>query len=350
MRTPTVFFLTATTLALSLSCASDSKTQRPPQGPAPYGPQPYYGNPNPYGPQQSYGAPPPQAPYGPPPAPTYAPPPSAPMPSFTGPDPIATGNVPWLRQRAGALMQELVSVLPDDAKRRVQSVPLVVDDTPGEVNAFAACVKGGPILSVSDGLLDIAGHLAAARANDDVFRTAKVNDYITFLARTMKPNQPIPEPPPGFFDPRQLSDPARVQREQAVFDEVVGFVIGHELGHHRLGHLPCTGSPGPFGIGEVARGLSSSVPVFNQPNELAADAAGTNHILIMGSRRAGYHLTEAGGLLIMQFFESVDQMSPEDILFSFDRTHPPAQVRIPVIQQTANFYRISGGWLPIPGF
>jgi hypothetical protein len=100
----------------------------------------------------------------------------------------------------------------------------------------------------------------------------------------------------------------------------------------------------------VARDLSGSVPLFNQPNELAADAAGTNHLLIMGARRPGYHLTEAGGLLVMQFFAAVDQMSPEDILFSFDRTHPPAQVRAPVIQQTANFYRISGGWLPIPGF
>jgi hypothetical protein len=248
-------------------------------------------------------------------------------------------------------MQELVSVLPDDARRRVQSVPLVVDDTPGEVNAFAACVRGGPILSVSDALLDIAAHLSAARANDDVFRTHKVDEYIAFLARYQKPNQPVPPPPPGFFDARQAADPARVQREQQVLDETLGFVIGHELGHHRLGHLPCTGAPGPFGLGDVARNLSGSVPLFNQPNELAADSAGTNHLLVMGSRRAGYHLTEAGGLLIMQFFAAVDQMSPEDILFSFDRTHPPPTVRVPVIQQTANFYRISGGgWLPIPGF
>src|SRR5262249_33075608 len=155
-----------------------------------------------------------------------------------------------------------------------------------------------------------------------------------FLARYEKPKQPIPAPPPGFFDARLATDSNFLRREQEVVDETLGFVIGHELGHHRLGHLPCTGRPGLFGIGEVARDLSGSVPLFNQPNELAADAAGTNNLLVAGSRRPGYHLTEAGGLLVMQFFASVDQMSPEDILFSFDRTHPPPQVRVPVIQQT----------------
>jgi hypothetical protein len=359
MRATTLCLVTFATLCApgAISCASDSGGQRPAQapppyaqGPGPYGAPPGYAGQNPYAPPSPYGGATP-APYGPPTAPTNTPPPSAPVTTpWNGPDPIATGDARWLRGKAGSLMQELESVLPDDARRRVQSVPLVVDDTPGEVNAFAACVRGSPLLSVSDGLLDIAGHLAAARANDDVFRTRKVDEYIAFLARYQKPKQPIPEPPPGFFDERQATDPNRIRREQEVLDETLGFVIGHELGHHRLGHLPCTGAPGLFGIGDVARGLSSSVPLFNQPNELAADAAGTNNLLVVGSHRPGYHLTEGGGLLLMQFFAAVDQMSPEDILFSFDQTHPPAQVRVPVIQQTANFYRLSGGWLPIPGF
>lgn len=351
--------------AVAPGCTSESGSGRPAQSPAPYGAPPY-GGPGPQGPAPSYGPEPAPGPYGQAPAPgphgqrpvpgSYTPTPqpaygAPPQPApWSGSDPIASADLRWLRQKTTSLMQELVTVLPDDARRRVQTVPLVVDDTPGEVNAFAACVNGGPILSVSDGLLGIAAHLSAARANDDVFQTRKVDEYIAFLARAMKPKQPIPEPPPGFFDPRQASDPNRVRREQEVLDETIGFVVGHELGHHRLGHLPCTGAPGPFGIGEVARGLSSTVPLFNQPNELAADSAGTNNLLVMGARRQGYHLTEAGGLLVMQFFAAVDQMSPEDILFSFDRTHPPPQIRVPVIQQTANFYRVSGGWLPIPGF
>jgi hypothetical protein len=331
------------------ACVSDEGARKPTQTPATYGTNAGYAGPGPYGPPPSN----PNAlplPYGtPPPAPTYGPP-AAPTTPWGRANLIERVDLQWLRGEAAALMLELTSVLPDDAKRRVQSIPIVVDDTPGEVNAFAACVRGGAVLSVSDGLLDIVGHLSAARASDELYRTRKVDEYIALLARYQKPRQPIPQPPAGFFDARQAQDPNLVRRAQEVLEETLGFVIGHELGHHRLGHLPCTGTPGLFGIGDIARDISGAVPIFNQPNELAADAAGTNNLLVMGARRTGYHLTEAGGLLVMQFFASVDQMSPEDILFSFDRTHPPPQVRVPVIQQTANFYRMSGGWLPVPGF
>jgi hypothetical protein len=266
-------------------------------------------------------------------------------------DPINDVDPSWLRARTAALVQELVAALPDVAKARVVNVPLTFDDTPGEVNAAAACVRSGPVLIVTDGLLDIAAHLAAARANDDVFGTNKVVEYVSFVAREQKPNQPIVRPAPGFFDPRQVTDARRVARQHDVFDELVGFVVGHELSHHHLGHLPCTGQPGPFGLGEIARGLSSALPLFNQPNELAADASGTNNVLVAGAMRPGYHLTEGGALLIMQFFSAIDQLSPEDILFGFERTHPPPSVRAPVIQQTAaTWRRAGGGWLPVVRF
>jgi hypothetical protein len=266
-------------------------------------------------------------------------------------DPISATNIPWLRRQAAALMQELIAVLPDVAKQRVQSIPLAVDDTPGEVNAFAGCVKGGAVMVVTDGLLDIAAHLAAARASDDVFGTRKVDEYIRFVVANQRPQQPVVQPPANFFDPSQTTDARRVARQHDVFDETVGFVLGHEIAHHHLGHLPCTGTPGPFGTGDLARGLSSSVPLFNQPNELAADASGTNDVLAAGARRNGYRLTEGGALLMMQFFTALDQLSAIDILFGFERTHPAPFVRIPVIQNTANLFRMSGGaWLPLPRF
>jgi hypothetical protein len=364
--------------SVSFATASCTKSAPPPAAPGPYAPGPYgqpYGAPGtyaPYGAPQPYGGQPypPQA--GPPPAPNYgapgyAPPapgpapspayapglPSAPptaMPSVAGAqDPITNTDVSWLRQRTASLMQELIGVLPDVARQRVQSVPLAVDDTPGEVNAFAACNKGAAVMVVTDGLLDIIAHLAQARANDDVFGTRKVTDYINFIASNQKPNRPIMPPPRGFFDPGQQADGRRVSRQHEVFDEMLGFVLGHELAHHHLGHLPCTGGSGPLGTGSLLRGLSQNVPLFNQPNELAADSAGTDTILAAGVRRSGYHLTENGALLMMQFFAASDQLSPEDILFGFERTHPPPAIRVPVIQQTANFFRASGGtWVPLP--
>jgi hypothetical protein len=347
-------------LAASPGCADSSRQGQAPPPAAPYG----YGAPNQYGPPPGYGAP---APYGAPPpyasapgAPPPlgygsppAPPPPQPGPS-TGNDPITATDVPWLRSRATSLMSELVAVLPDAARARVQSIPLAIDDTPGLVNAFATCTRGKAAMVVSDGLLNIISHLSQARANDDVFGTRKVDEYNAFIAARQRPNAPIAEPPPGFFDNAALGDSRRIARQHDVFDETLGFVLAHELGHHHLGHLPCTGGPGLLGMGAIARDLSSSVPIFNQPNEFAADAVGTNNVLVAGAHRPqsnGYRWTEEGALLMMQFFSAIDTLSAETILFAFENTHPPPVLRVPVIQQTANLVRLSGGaWLPFPRY
>jgi hypothetical protein len=133
--------------------------------------------------------------------------------------------------------------------------------------------------------------------------------------------------------------------ESAESENEVAFVLGHELGHHYLGHLPCT-AKGSVSAADVGRVLSSTVPLFNQPNELASDVAGTNNVLDAGARRQGYKWTEGGGLLTMQIFGGLDQFSATDIVFGFERSHPPPQIRTPVIQQTAGTWRSSGGKPP----
>jgi hypothetical protein len=363
-RLPALLTLVLVGPACSPTSSSPAPASYPPQygygqqpyAQGPYGAPPAYGQPG-YGQPPPYGAPP-QAQYNPPPQAQYSPPPQAPpvvqpptpVPSIAGAqDPITNTDVAWLRQHTGALMQELIAALPDVAKQRVQGIPLAIDDTPGEVNAFAACNKGAAVMVVTDGLLDISAHLAQARANDDVFGSRKVDDYIRFNAQTQKPNRPITPPPRCFFDPAQQADARRVARQHDMLDEMLGFVLGHELAHHHLGHLPCTGGSGFLGSSNLLRGLSENVPLFNQPNEIAADTAGTDTILTTGARRGGYHLTEGGALLMMQFFAASDQLSPEDILFGFERTHPPPAIRTPIIQQTANLWRATGGtWVPLP--
>jgi hypothetical protein len=53
-------------------------------------------------------------------------------------------------------------------------------------------------------------------------------------------------------------------------------------------------------------------------------------------------------MLTMQFFAGLDQLTPADILFGFERSHPPPALRTPVIQQTAAAWRATGGvGLPI---
>jgi hypothetical protein len=136
-----------------------------------------------------------------------------------------------------------------------------------------------------------------------------------------------------------------------VFEEEVAFVLGHELGHHYLGHLGCTSGTNP--LGDFARVASDTVPLFNQPNEVAADLAGTHNVLDAGKARAGrggYAWTENGGLLSMKFFAEFGRLSPGDIFLAFERSHPPSELRGPLIQQAALDWRTTGGnpWR-IPG-
>lgn len=349
------------------ACQRSRPTQYPPPTPpGPYASGPYGSAPGVYSPGR-----PPPSPAAPQPAPgVYSPgraPPSpappatavparAPAPVPTAPptvagDPINANNLTWMRSRGVELLHELVAALPAAEQQRVQNIPLIVDSTVGEVNAFATCTSTGKgVIAVSDGLYDIAAHLAEAKANDELFHTNKLNEYEQLVAKNQRPNQPVVEPPPGFFPVAEQIDARKVARQHVLFDEEVAFVIGHELGHHYLGHLNCSGQ-GTVTAADVARVLSNAVPLFNQPNEFAADSVGTNNVLTAGAHRQGAHWTEEGAILLMNFFARTEQLSPTNILFTFDHTHPPAQLRIPVIEQTANAWRATGGTgLPIVHF
>jgi len=303
-----------------------------------------------YPPGQAPGQlPPGQQPAGPAPAggqPAPTTPPGNP-PVF---DPINNVDVVWLRNRAQEVLTTLLAALDPGPAQRVAGIPLVIDDTPGEVNAYAACTGNGKAaMAISDGLLDIEAHLAQAKATDELFSTNKTDEYIRFIATNQQPGQPVVRPPMGFFDSTQHLDPRKVSRQHEILDEQIGFVLGHELGHHYLGHLPCTSGGGPLNPGEIGMLLSGAVPAFNQPNEVAADMAGTNNVLNAGARQTGHKWTENGALLTMQFFAGLDQISAIDIIFGFERSHPPPQIRRPIIQQTAATWRLAGGRsIPIP--
>lgn len=262
-------------------------------------------------------------------------------------DAVNNHDIAFLRKRAEQILNELVAALPAQQQARVVGIPLVVDATPGEVNAFASCSGARSAMAITDGLLHIQSQLARFRAYDELAGSNKVGEYIGVIARGARPKQPLPEVPLGFVDPRIDLDPRKVTRQYQILDEELAFVMGHELGHHYLGHLPCTAAGG-LNLAEINAVLSSAIPAFNQPNELSADMVGINNTLTMGSRRTDYRLTEGGAILTMQFFAGLDQLTPADILFGFERGHPPPAVRTPIIQQTAATWRATGGvGLPI---
>ena len=258
-------------------------------------------------------------------------------------DPINAVDLTYLRGQAQALLNELVASLPATQQQRVAGIPLVVDSTQGDVNAFATCTSGGhAAMAITDGLLDIEAHLSQARATDETFGTHKLTDYIQLIVQQQRPNRPIVQPPLGFFYAAQQVDGRKVLRQHQLLEEQTGFVLGHELAHHYLGHLPCT-SAGQLPLAELGQVLSNTVPLFNQPNEIAADTSGTNNLMTMGFRRAGYHLTEGGALVTMQFFAGLEQFSPSGLIFAFQNSHPPAVIRSPIIQQTVAAWKLTGG-------
>jgi hypothetical protein len=251
-------------------------------------------------------------------------------------------------------MGELIAALPSAARARVTGIPFVSDPTVGEVNAFAACDDQGlPLMAISDGLLDVEAHIAQYRAIDELFGTRKVDEYEQLLAQHQQPNQPVYRPGPGFTTPSQDNDPRKLVRQHEIFDEQLAFVLGHELAHHHLGHTGCANgqgvSRGGLTPGDLGRLLSRTVPLFNQPNELAADVAGVQNLLTAGTRRQGHRWTEGGAVLTLQFFAAVDQLTPTSIVFAFERTHPLPLIRLPIVQSTANTWRLTGGMLPFPG-
>lgn len=261
-------------------------------------------------------------------------------------DPINRGDLGFLRARAQTLYAELNAALGAGPRSRMAGIPLVVDDSASDVNAFAACTSTGKsLIAVTDGLFLVGGYLSRCAATDDVFGTRKTDEFIRFVAQNQRPDQPLAIPGPGFLDPNQDNDAAKLTRQHQIFDEQIAFVLAHEMAHHYLGHLPCTA--GNVEASEIGAVLTSVVPAFNQVNETGADTAGTYNVLDAGKRATGYHYTERGGLLTMQFFAGMDQLSPIDLIFAFERSHPPPQIRAPIIQQTAASWRATGG-APLP--
>ncbi|MFO0757753.1 MAG: M48 family metalloprotease [Byssovorax sp.] len=314
-----------------------------PQQPGQYTPPGQYQPPGQYTPPASTGA----GQYTPPAPPSTSPPPSIPAGPPSPNDPINLVDINYLRNNAGSVMGELIRALAPAAQAKVQGIPFIADPTVGEVNAYAACDdQGMPLMAITDGLLQIEAYVAQFKATDEIFGTNKLDGYLQIVAQNTRPHQPIPMPPAGFIDANQSADGRKVARQHQLMDEQLAFVLGHELAHHHLGHTGCAnGQGGSRGVNpaDLGRLLTRVMPAFNQPNEVAADIAGTNNLLAAGSRQQGTKWNEEGALLTLDYFSRLDQLTPATILFNFENTHPPPQLRRPIVQQTASTWRATGG-------
>jgi hypothetical protein len=341
-------------LLLVLGACVPPRSSSPPPQPQGYGyPPPGYaqpGYPQGYPPPQGYPqqAPPPQGYPAPPAGYPPAPPPPGPVPTVPGRPLLgALIGAPMWQAEAHAVVAELQANLPLDKRALVDGVPLVFDPDPGNVNAFAACNdQGEPFIAGTEGLLEAIDAIAQTRATDELFGTRTYDAYAaTVTPRLVSQQGGSALLPLGIIPVQYWGDARRVSRAHEMFDEIVAFTFGHELSHHYLGHTGCAkGQPAgvPPVVSEFGRLLSGATPLFNQPNEIAADSAGCVNVLDTGRNRAsrGLRWTEEGGLWLLDFFARLDAAAGSSPLLGFLRTHPNPAVRIPIVQGVAATWRM----------
>ena len=361
----------AASLGLLTACGGSSSSQPAAQPPGYYPPPPAnYGTAYPQAAQQP---PPAQGPYAPgpqgpsyPPAPAAGPPVAPPAAPRPAPPPVATVPLPaaplgsfdgwgamstqFMRQEPSSVISELLAALPTAMRAKVDGIPLQVVEDPKEVNAFAGCSKTGtPFMGITAPLLLIMARTSEARAFDELNGSAKYNELANGIASEVRAQRTVAGPPAGFLPLPQALDPRKLARQRFLFDEQVAFVLGHEMAHHYRGHTGCAnGANNSSGITpqDVGRVLSSTVPLFNQPNEIEADVQGTFNLLDTGVRRQGGHWTEEGALMALDFFSRLESLGVETVVLGFLMTHPPPQLRLPIVQNAAQQWRANGGRAP----
>jgi len=252
----------------------------------------------------------------------------------------------FLQGESTQVLQALVAALAPAQKQKVDGIPLLFEMQSGEVNAFAGCENSQAFMAITSPLLRAMGHIAEAKAADELFGSQRVARYTKLAADTLGAGGQVPDPPANFYTQAESLDPRKLARQRDVFDELVGFVLGHELGHHYLGHTGCANGrvAGAIDPSRLGRIVTSIVPAFNQPNEIASDISGTQNLLNMGAQRSGRAaMTEGGAILTLEFFGSMETLSATTIALGILRTHPHPRLRIPLIQSTAQGWRNSRG-------
>jgi hypothetical protein len=242
------------------------------------------------------------------------------------------------------ILAELISTLPPQYKQKITGIPLVFDNTP-EVNAFAGCdEQGASYMAGTQGLIDAVDGMAQTTATDELFGTRTYDAFVqAILPKLMSKNPESPALPLGIIPPQYALDARRLSRAHELFDEVIAFTFGHELSHHYLGHTGCANGDrhAPQTLEDIAKIFArkaSNVPLFNQPNEIAADNWGVINVLETGKARgaSNYRWTERGGLLLLDFFARIEGgAGMNNLLVAFLVSHPNSRFRMSIVGQTA---------------
>jgi hypothetical protein len=248
-------------------------------------------------------------------------------------DAMHTGDIDELHDHATKTLSVMVAALDPETRAKVAHVSLDFEGMSGEVNAYATCAGyGRPLVTITDGLLDIARRLALAKATDEAYGTERVRDYMEWSSHHHGETPPVDE---TYSDDRRTRD-----RALFLFVDELAFIIGHELAHHYLGHLSCGREGGDVeNVGHIAL---LAIPLFTQVAELDADSHAVRNTL---EAARTHPWSEAGAILLLQFFRS--QQTLEHWVLAFILSHPLAEIRLPAVITTADVWRATNGRLPL---
>lgn len=253
-------------------------------------------------------------------------------------------GTPAMQAELRNVLGELIRNLPQQYSKKISGIPLVFDAT-AEVNAYAGCDENGSaFMAGTQGLLDAVDAMAQTTSTDELFGTHTYEAWITAVMPKLLAKDPIsPALPAGIIPAQYLPDARRLSREHEIFDDVVAFTFGHELSHHYLGHTGCANGDDrpPTTLEELGKLLArgaSRVPLFNQPNETAADQWGIINALETGKARPPiqYRFTERGAYLLLDFFSRIEASAGmNDPFVAFIVSHPNSRYRLGLVQQVA---------------
>lgn len=139
---------------------------------------------------------------------------------------------------AELLLRELVSVLPDDTRARVQGIYVAFAPTAADVIAQAACDDDGDdVIVVSDAMLVLLENVTHAQARDLGLARTNVLSLATHYAKDQRAGERLLPPIPGAFETSDTRGMELVHTSR--FREALSGVLAHELSIFFRGELTC---------------------------------------------------------------------------------------------------------------
>lgn len=265
----------------------------------------------------------------------------------------------WAEQRVHAIHGELLRTLFAEQRARVARIPLHVLSDRDVPNAAAGCSgAGAPMVVITSAMITVAAASAEARAHDELAGTDTLGAYATSLRDALRGRTHVPSLERATISTALAHDPRKLARTLQLFDAQLAFVLAHELAHHYRGHTGCapTGeaSASARDAEALQRGLAAAAPMLEQPFEVEADVWGVANVLERGvgaggGLEGGGPWNEQGALLSLEVFRHLGPLASGRLEVAvFLTTHPPSELRAPVIVQAARMHRPGQPPLPTP--